>query len=140
MESKFKTESGLTNDKYCIMFMKRKLITYSVHFSRSLHDFLYTLVSSFGLVSGHSHCKKNIVLHCRLHYIDFLQTADLVKTNVFVRNRVEERCYRRPVVASSLVVVAVAFVTPATVHPLVADKTAKTKEMALMERMWFVDS
>jgi hypothetical protein len=28
MESKFKTESGLTNDKYCIMFMKRKLITY----------------------------------------------------------------------------------------------------------------
>ena len=88
------------------MKLLNHFIIYSVHFFHRPHDFLYTLVSSFGLVSGRSRCKKSTVLHYRLHYIDFLQSADSVQTSVFVRTLAHEP----------------AFVSLA--HLLVADKTA----------------
>ena len=97
------------------------------------------LVSSFGLARGHNRHKTNTAPRCHLRYIDFLQTADLVKTSVFVRTLVAEHCFGRLVVASSFVLVAVvvAFAFAPPPAPLLAvDKTAKQKTM-WAERTWF---
>jgi hypothetical protein len=71
------------------------------------------------------------VLRCHLRCIDFLQTADLAKTSVFVRTPVVQHCFGRLVVASSFVTAVVAFAPL-----LAADKTAKQKTM-WAERTWF---